>query len=131
MHMTIFEDGLLNYILYKNAYSYYFIKKIGYYYIKNPYSITKKKFDSKAIKSIFIHLKVVFEYSKNKKYEKDMFNNIIQRICIANNITSLVNNINNKIDYEFYMKTLNRFINNDFININNKKYLLKFKNLLD
>ena len=123
MHMTIFEDGLLNYILYKNAYSYYFIKKIGYYYIKNPHSITKKQFDSKAIKSIFIHLNVVFEYSKNKKYEKDMFNDIIQRICIANNITCLVNRINNKIDYEFYMKAINRFINNDFVNINNKKYL--------
>ena len=130
MHMTIFEDGVLNYILYKYASSYYFIKKIGYYYIKNPYSITKKQFDSKAIKSIFIHLNVVFEYSKNNKYEKDMFNDIFQRICINNNITGLVDKINKKTDFEFYIKTMNRFLNNDFVNINNKNYLFKLKNLL-
>lgn len=130
MHMTIFEDGVLNYIIYKFADSFNYLKKVGYYYIKNPHSITKKEFDSKAIKAIFIHLKIVFEYSKNKKYEKDMFNDIFQRICIKNNITNILDNINTEYDFEFYIKVINKFINNDFINVNNKNYILKIKNIL-
>jgi len=130
IHMTIFEDGVLNYILYKYASSLYFIKRIGYYYIKNPQSITKKKFDSKAIKAIFIHLKIVYEYSKNKKYEKDMFNEIFDRICIKNNVTNIINSFNIESDYEFYIKTLNKFMNNEFLNINNKKYIFTLKNIL-
>lgn len=130
IHMTIFEDGLLNYLLYKNANSFYYLKKVGYYYIKNPHSITKKRFDSKAIKAIFIHLKIVFEFSKNNKYEKDMFNDIFNRICIKNNVTSIISNINIKNDSEFYIKTINRFLNNEFINVNNKKYIIQLKNIL-
>ena len=130
LHITLFEDGIINYILYKFAKSFYFLKKVGYYYIKNPNSITKKEFDSKAIKAIFIHLKIVYEYSKNKKYEKDMFNDIFQRICIKNNVTELISRLNIENDYEFYIKTINKFINNEFININNKKYILLLKNLL-
>ena len=130
MHMTIFEDGVLNYILYKFAKSFYYLKKIGYYYIKNPHSITKKKFDSKAIKAIFIHLKVVFEYSKNTKYEKDMFNDIFDRICIKNKVERIISKINNKYNYIFIIKALNRFINNDFINIYNRNYILKLKNVI-
>lgn len=130
MHMTLFEDGVLNYILYKYANSFYYLKKIGYYYIKNPHSITKNKFDSRAIKAIFIHLKVVFEFSKNSKYEKDMFNDIFDRICIRNNITDIISKINTQHDLVFYIHILNRFINNDFININNKNYILKLKSIL-
>lgn len=130
MHMTIFEDGVLNYILYKFAHSFYYLKKIGYYYIKNPQSITKKKFDAKAIKSIFIHLKIVFEYSKNSRYEKNMFNDIFQRICIKNNVSDILPNINYEQDFEFYTKIINKFINNEFVNINNKNYIIKLKNIL-
>lgn len=130
LHMTIFEDGLLNYVLYKFASSFFYLKKIGYYYIKSPNSVTKKKLDSQFIKAIFTHLNVVFELSKNNKYEKDMFNDIFNRICIKNNVTDLISQINTESDFEFYMKTLNKFINNEFININNKNYILKLKNIL-
>ena len=34
------EDGLINYMLHKTAKSFYFSKKIGYYYILNNESIT-------------------------------------------------------------------------------------------
>ncbi len=130
MHLTIFEDGILNYILYKYANSFYFLKKVGYYYIKNPNSITKKEFDSKAIKALFVHLKVVYEYSNNSKYEKDMFNDIFQRICIKNNVTQLITKINIENDFEFYIKLLNRFMNNKYINIYNKNYIIKLKSIL-
>ena len=59
-----------------------------------------------------------------------MFNDIFQRICIKNNVTELISRLNIENDYEFYIKTINKFINNEFININNKKYILLLKNLL-
>ena len=39
-YMTNFEDGIMNYILYKTSRSYYFLKNIGYFYIRNNQSIT-------------------------------------------------------------------------------------------
>ena len=76
MHMIYLEDQLMNYILLTKAKSFYFSKRIGYYYLKNEMSITKnkKKMTKIRIKFIFIYIKIVFEYSKNTKYEKDMFN---------------------------------------------------------
>ena len=56
MHITIFEDGILNYLLYRTVKSFYFMKKAAYYYIKNDQSITIKSFTSDTIKFIFIHL---------------------------------------------------------------------------
>ena len=37
LYMTCHEDGLLNYLLYRTAKSSFFLKKFGYYYIKNNY----------------------------------------------------------------------------------------------
>ena len=54
--MTIFEDGLLNYVLYKYSSSFFYIKLIGYYYIIFSNIVTKKNFDSQSIKAIFTHL---------------------------------------------------------------------------
>ena len=126
----MFIKSKLFLLLYKFASSFFYLKKIGYYYIKSPNSVTKQSLDSQFIKAIFTHLRVVFELSKNNRYEKDMFNDIFNRICIKNNVTDLISQINTESDFEFYMKTLNKFINNEFININNKNYILKLKNIL-
>ena len=56
IYMIILEDGALNFILHRTAKSLYFIKKIGYYYIKNKSSITKNNFDFHFVKYIFIYL---------------------------------------------------------------------------
>ena len=63
-NMIVFEDGLINFMLYKNAKSLYQTKKIGYYYIQNKLSITKNLFKDKerTIKNSFIYLKYIFEY---------------------------------------------------------------------
>ena len=59
-----------------------------------------------------------------------MFNEIFDRICIKNNVTNIINSFNIESDYEFYIKTLNKFMNNEFLNINNKKYIFTLKNVL-
>jgi glycosyltransferase involved in cell wall biosynthesis len=121
LFMTFFEDGVLNYFLYKVSKSFYLKKKIGYYYIKNKDSITSKKADILNVKFTFYYLKYVFEYSKNTKYEKDMSNVLFRRIGKWRKIKERVINIKN--DYDFYLDVIDKFLNNKFINNNNKIYL--------
>ena len=70
--MINWEDGLLNFMLYKNANSFFYLRNIGYYYIRNNQSVTKtyKQNIEKTIKNAFLYLKFIFIYTKNKKYEK-------------------------------------------------------------
>ena len=61
------EDGLINYILYKISNSYYLVRELGYYYNKNDQSITNlnKGNFKKRIKSNFLYIKFIFQYTKN------------------------------------------------------------------
>jgi glycosyltransferase involved in cell wall biosynthesis len=78
MYMTFMEDSIINYLIYRTSKSFYFFKKIGYYYIKSIHSITKNlfKISNLRIQFIFIYLKFIFENSKNNKYERDMSNEL-------------------------------------------------------
>ena len=125
IYITNFEDGILNYILYRTAKSFYFLKKIGYYYIRNPHSITIKGFTSNTIKFIFIHLKIVFEYSKNTFFEKNMFNILFRRLVIRKYIINRIKLMKN--DLKFYLDAINIFLENEFVSINNKKYLIQLR----
>ena len=121
MYIINFEDGILNYFLYRTSKSFYLKKKIAYFYIKNRDSITSKRINTLDIKFIFLHLKFVFEYSKNSKYEKDMSNILFRRIAIWRNIQKRILRINE--DFNFYLNIIDEFLANEFINNNNKKYL--------
>jgi len=128
MFMTGFEDGLLNYIIYREAKSFYFLKKFCYYYIKN--NIKKKQKYSyllylNHIKFIFIYLIYVFKYSKNTKHEKDMANDIFRRLIYNNKIKNIL--YLNKTDYNFFSDIINTINGNEFFNINYKKYLAIIK----
>ena len=125
IYMINFEDGVLNYFLYRASKSFFLKKKISYYYIKNKQSITSKKINSSDLKFIFLHLKFVFENSKNQKYEKNMCNILFRRIAIRNNIYKRILQIKN--DFNFYLDVINEYLNSEFINNNNKKYLRKTK----
>ena len=129
IYMTNFEDGVLNYFLYRTSKSFFLKKKIAYYYIKNSNSITTKGIKTRDLKFIFLHLKFVFQNSKNNKYEKDMSNILFRRIGIWRNIKKRVFSLKN--DFKFYLDIIDEFLNNEFINNNNKHYLKQTKkNLL-
>ena len=129
IYMTNFEDGVLNYFLYRASKSFFLKKKINYYYIKNSNSITTKGIKTSDLKFIFFHLKFVFQNSKNNKYEKDMSNILFRRIGIWRNIKERVFSLKN--DFKFYLDIIDEFLNNEFINNNNKHYLMQTKkNLL-
>ena len=124
LYMTYAEDTLMNYILYRSVKSLLFIKKIGYYYIKNKKSITEDKFSDNKLKSFFYNLKFILEHSKNNKYEKDMANAYIDNFLIPINNTQLKKIINK--DCEFYNKIIDLYLNCEFISTKNEKL---FKNI--
>ena len=120
-YMTNFEDGIMNYILYRTVSSFYFLKKIGYYYIRNSESITIKpmlNYDNN-MKFIFLQLQLVLENTKNNQYEKDMANSLLKRFhnMIKDNFILI------KKDFKFYLDIINHYLNCKFINEENKYFL--------
>ena len=129
IYMINFEDGVLNYFLYRASKSFFLKKKIAYYYIKNHQSITSKRINTLDVKFIFLHLKFVFEHSKNTKYEKNMCNILFKRIAIWRNIYKRILQI--KDDFNFYFNIIDEYLNSEFITNNNKNYLrITRRNLL-
>ena len=125
LYMTCHEDGLLNYILYRTAKSYYFDKKFGYYYIKNNYKKRKGYYNFNNIKYSFIHIMNVFNYSKNTKYEKDMTNEIFKRLIYKKRIKDRLSLLNR--EFKFFIEIINILNENEFFLNKYKKYLIYFK----
>ena len=109
LYMTNQEDGLINFLIYRNINSYYFLKKIGYYYLPNKNSITlnfQKNYDE-TIKFIFINLIFVFENTKNNKFEKDMANCLLERLYEG--VLSECLNLITK-DFKYYIYIINQYL---------------------
>jgi glycosyltransferase involved in cell wall biosynthesis len=124
LYMTNAEDGLMNYIFYRSVKSLYFLKQIGYFYLINNKSITKSDFTDEKLKSYFYNLKLIFEYSKNNKYEKEMANAYFNRFLFPINNNELKRIIKN--DCEFYNEIIQIYLNCEYISFENK---IKFNNI--
>jgi glycosyltransferase involved in cell wall biosynthesis len=135
--MIILEDGLTNYMLYRTVKSFYFLKKIGYYYIQNEGSITKNTKKISSVQSLnfkYIYSKIVFDYSKNTLYERNILNYLLKALINISNINSLIiflkNDfyfLNNK-DYSFYNYFINSYLE---LKIKNKDNLKKIKYIIN
>ena len=132
-YITLWEDTIISYILYRNANSFCSLKKTGYFYIKNSQSITKNMFKISELKMkfVFVFLKIVFEYTKNTKYEKDMFNLLFTQLNNNFNINYRLNNLSIKSKYSFYYEIINIFLICSFITEENKNILNSFKAIID
>ncbi len=131
MYITFMEDSILNFIFYHESKSFIFIKKIGYYYIKNGESISNNLFKANRLKLkfSFIFLKIIFEFSKNNKYEKDIinhyFSDIIKNFDLSSKLSSSI--FNN--DFYLYYNIIKIYLNSSFINNENKHILNNFKRI--
>ena len=135
-HMIFLEDVLITHILYIAANSFYFLKKVGYFYIKNSKSITQNIIYKLKIRAFFIQLKLVYEYYKNTKYERDIINvifnifkNDIYYFFLQDNNMHFF--INNKYKYNdsliIYYDIIKKYLRCEFITDENRKILYKFK----
>jgi hypothetical protein len=98
------EDSLMNYIILRIAKSYFFFKKIGYYYIKNFESITNNLFykSELILKCRLLYLNIVYENSKHTKYEKDMSNFLLSYYIQIFNRKQTVENIKQKDIMQYF-----------------------------
>ena len=128
IYMIFMEDSIINYILYRLSNSFFFVKNIGYYYIKNNFSITNNlsKISFLRIIYIFITLKFIFEYSKNTKYEKDMSNLIFiilhQIFNIEQYLLKYIAIIKEKKLNKFFYDIISLYLNSNFISKENNKF---------
>ena len=125
LYMTCHEDGMLNYILYRTANSAYFLKKFGYYYIKNNYKHRKSYYNFNNMKFSFIHLMSVFNNSKNTKHEKDMTNELFKRLIYKKKIKNKLYLFTR--EFNFFIDNIDTLNNNEFFLIKYKNYLNYFK----
>jgi hypothetical protein len=127
--MILYEDGLINYMLYKKAKSFYFWDYIGYYYIINKNSIMSN-YDNKIetiINNDFKYLLFIFKFTNNKIYEK----NIASFVFL--NMPELLIDENYKYsykNYEFYYKIINLYLNCKYINSSIKNKFKAIKNII-
>ena len=117
----------MNYIIYRIAKSFYFLKKIGYYYIKISTSITNNLFSKTEfrMKCGFIFLKIIYEYSKNIKYEKDMPNLLFNNLIKNSEIENIFLKFNSSFDYNYYFDIIKLYLNSKYIT-NENKFILKY-----
>ena len=125
MHIIYMEDFIMNYWLFRTAKTMFFSKKVGYYYLRNTISITNNllKISKIRFKYIFIYLKILFEFTKNTKYEKDMANQLFTSLNKAFNILKISFYAHRK-DSNFYNIIIKLYLNCKLIT-NENKYLLK------
>ena len=132
-NMILYEDTLINFMLYKTCKSLYFLNIIGYFYISNQDSTTKKFINNKLyayrlLISFFYFLKFIFDYTKNSKYEKDIANIILEKefnsILTYNNFKKINDNLN------FFLKIINLYLRNKFISLSIKKKLKYIKEII-
>ena len=133
IYMTLAEDQLMLFILYKTAKSFYYLRKYGYYYKVHNISIRYNAFKLSILKMkfYFIYLKLLYEYSKNTKYEKDMANYQFTLISKHLKIESKFSSSTFHDDFYFYYEIVNKLLNCKFISEENNLLLLKIKKLIE
>jgi len=124
-HMTYFEDGLINFSLHRNANSLYLLKRLGYFYIFNPKSISHSVNKNKYFLCYFTFLKYIFENIKNNKYEKEMVYFLLDEYIKYNNILYSITEYS-----DLYEEVINNLLNNEYCNLKYKGKLLIMKKII-
>ena len=127
--MILYEDGLINYMLYKKAKSFYYFDYIGYYYIKNKDSIMnnyKNKIE-KIINNDFKYLLYIYKITNNKKYEKKIASLVflnMPELLIDENYNSI------NINFEYYYSIIDLYLNSKYISFSVKSKFLRIQNII-
>ena len=131
IYITYLEDLMMNYILFRVAKSFCYIKNVGYLYIKNNMSKTNNLFKTTIlrIKFSFIILKFFFDYSKNIKKEKDIYQYFFSYLNKMINIPYKLSTINK--DFNFYNNIIKILLSDKFISMKNKKILYSYIELIN
>jgi glycosyltransferase involved in cell wall biosynthesis len=134
MYITNYEDSIINYLIHRKAKSFYFVKKIGYRYLRNSESVSNQMFklSEQRINFIFKHIKFLFEYTKNIKREKDIVNIVLTILNRRkNSMESHLSSMNYNSNWIFYYDIINMFLDNEFISEENKVIFKNLKRIIE
>ena len=128
-HMTLHEDGLTLFILFKKANSYLFINDYGTLYFYNKYStlnnVRKEKNINKTIKNYFLYLEFMFHYTNDTLHDKNM------AVAQFKTLLSLfINDIFKKMTngFKYVYKVIDLYLNCNIILKEDKKIIQNLKN---
>ena len=128
-HMSINEDGVLDFMLLKTAKSYKFIYDFGYIYVANPsgaiYSLTKTI--NKTVRDYILYLRYLFEHTANNEYEKSMAGEQLRYVYkkFYKYLEYVTSNFN------FIFDTLNLYLECPYISDLNKRKVNRMLNKLE
>ena len=127
-HMSLHEDGLLLFLLFRKAKSYIFIKEFGTLYYANINStmmnIKKKERINKTVRDSFLYLEFMFEYTNNTLHEKNMAVHLFK--ILFNGLKDIFPKITSGFDYIY--KILDLYLNCSIIINEDKKDMIQLKN---
>ena len=133
IYITNYEDRIINYLIHRKAKSLYFLKKIGYRYLRSSESVSNQMFklSMQRIDFIFKYIKFLFEHTKNIKKEKDIVNIVLTILnSRKNNMERLISSMNFNSNWNFYYDIINMFLDNEFISEDNKVILEDLKRII-
>jgi len=126
-HMTLHEDGLTLFILFKKANSYLFIKDYGTFYYYNVNStlsnLNKGNNINKTVRNCFLYLEFMFQYTNDTLYEKNMA--VFQFKSLMNQFGYIYKNVSQGFDYIY--KVIDLYLNCKIILEEDKKIILSLK----
>ena len=126
-HMTLHDDGLILFILFKKANSYLFIKDYGMLYFYNDKStmgnMRNKDKINKTVRDCFVYLEFIFHYTNDTLREKNMavyqfkgflsgFNDIYKKVTLG---------------FDYIYKVIDLYLNCDIILKEDKKIIQQVK----
>ena len=124
-HMTLHEDGMILFILFKVAKSYLYLDTFGMFYSRNENSalagLRKNENVDKTVRDSFLYLKFMYEYTKENKKEKDMA--VYQFKFILQQFESIFNEI--KSGFNFIYDVFDLYLNCDLISDDDKEIFRK------
>ena len=128
-NMIYYEDALINYILYKQSKTFLFIELLGYLYLDNPNSMmhSYNSNANRAVKSFFLYLKFIFQYSNLQK-EDEIINFILKRVKTELNLNDLYKFITQ--GFKFYNEVISTYLYSNKLSLENKKEVLAIKEII-
>ncbi len=124
-HMTLHEDGLILFILFKIAKTYLHINEFGMFYLINEEgSLANLRNDeniNKTIRDSFLYLKFMFEYTGDSSYEKNMA--VWQFKFILSQFKYVFHKTTNGFD--FIYDVIEMYLSCKYINDNDKEIMRK------
>ena len=126
-HMTLHEDGLTLFILFKKANSYLFIKDYGIFYYYNQNStlsnINEKINIDNTVRNCFLYLEFMFDNTNDTLYEKNMA--VFQFKSLLNQFGYIYKKVSKGFDYIY--KVIDLYLNCNVILEEDKKIILSLK----